>query len=310
MLVMRNGLRKFLFNKFHDTKLYPEDQELRRDVELYHYLFNYAIELQKRILPKKIKYFFKHEPTFFLKLFLKLLLRLWWFIFGLAVFSVIVVAFLILVCHVKINLRTESIKKENRELIIYVPNTGVHEVDSLSMDFYKRHVPKAKFIWFYIYTKQKDWDAFKYRMHFEFETTGLPDSSAYKTRRIMNKQPSQFWGMFQLGESARHSIGDYSTWDQFSTNPERQNGDFLDWMKLLYKDMKPEIDKFEGKFIGGYHITASGILAMTHNVGEDGVRSFLYSNGKTIPTDGDGKNIPKTPGTRFLALGGYNLNLK
>jgi hypothetical protein len=42
---------------------------------------------------------------------------------------------------------------------------------------------------------------------------------------------------------------------------------------------------------------------MAHNVGVEPVREFLRSGGRTIPTDGSGKDA-----TRFLILGGYNLN--
>jgi hypothetical protein len=102
-------------------------------------------------------------------------------------------------------------------------------------------------------------------------------------------------------------VGDYSTWEQFSTNPERQEGDFLEWIRILYGDMSPYIARYSGRFIAGYQITASGIISMVHNVGMKPTISFLRSKGDTIPSDGDGVNTPKRPATRYLSLGGYDL---
>jgi len=159
----------------------------------------------------------------------------------------------------------------------------------------------------------KDWEAFKQAMHYRFETPGLSDSAAYKTRRMTKTKDgklvsSQFWGKYQMGQAARDAchIGSIS-WEEFSTNPELQEATFKIWIRIIYRDMTRYILKYEGRFMDGYQITASGIVAMAHNVGEDATVLFLETGGVTVPSDGDGVTTKKTPATRYLTLGGYNL---
>ena len=150
------GIKSWLFDKLHDINSYPEDQELRRDIEIYDHLLPHLIALQKRILPAKIKYFFKHEPTFFIKFILRILLRVLIWLSGIAALGVVVVAVGVLFFHLKINLKTEPIKVDNRELLIYVPNVGVKETDSLNMVFYKsKSNPKQSLCGYMLVHQQK-----------------------------------------------------------------------------------------------------------------------------------------------------------
>ena len=49
----------------HDKNDYHLDPILKRDVEISDELFQHTIEFQKNLIPRKIKYFFKHDKLFF-----------------------------------------------------------------------------------------------------------------------------------------------------------------------------------------------------------------------------------------------------
>jgi hypothetical protein len=130
---------------------------------------------------------------------------------------------------------------------------------------------------------------------------GIESGGSYSAKR----EGSQYWGKYQMGESARGSIGlGKITWEKWKNNPEIQEAALRLWIDILYQDLKSDIKKYNGKFLSGWSITESGIIAMAHNVGSEPTRKFLYSNGSIIPKDGSGKDA-----TRFLILGGYDLEI-
>jgi hypothetical protein len=118
---------------------------------------------------------------------------------------------------------------------------------------------------------------------------------------------SQYIGLFQMGYSARQSIGLHKiSEEEYLDSPELQKKSMILWLKYLKKELKPEIEKYDGKFVELYYITESGLLAMAHLCGAEGVRQFLRSNGRYIPSDGNGKR-----GTDYLQqYGRYNLELE
>jgi hypothetical protein len=117
---------------------------------------------------------------------------------------------------------------------------------------------------------------------------------------------SQYIGLFQMGVSARKSVGLHKiSEEQYLNSPELQRKSMILWLKFLKKELQPEIEKYDGKFIELYYISESGLLAMAHLCGAEGVKQFIKSNGRNIPVDGNGKR-----GTDYLQqYGRYNLNL-
>ena len=117
---------------------------------------------------------------------------------------------------------------------------------------------------------------------------------------------SQYIGLYQMGNSARRAVGFHRvSEEEYLNSPALQRKAMILWLKYLKKELQPEIDKYDGQFIELYYMSESGILAMAHLCGPEGVRQFIKSNGRYIPTDGNGKR-----GTDYLQqYGRYNLEL-
>jgi hypothetical protein len=110
----------------------------------------------------------------------------------------------------------------------------------------------------------------------------------------------QYWGYWQMGTNARYStgFGGVSKKDYLNSY-DVQKASVIIYLKNNYKILSPYIKKYNNKVIRGYHLTTSGLLAMSHNCGPNGVINFL-ENG-CIPND---SNIEST---RYLTLGNYNV---
>lgn len=287
-------LRKWLNHLLYDKDAFHKDVDLRTKVELLNYFLDQVLELEKQVVPAKIRYFWQNKKIFLARLFAKALLILG--IIG----GILFVAWFFGFRY------TPSTEKKPRYVVLYVTETT-------DTNYVKLHLPMARFVLIYPPDPHKDWEAFKEMMHFKFETAGLSDSAAYKTRRWEvdkkgKKYPSQFWGKYQMGQAARNACGIGTiSWEEFSTNPELQEAAFKTWIRILYRDMTPYINQYSGRTMAGHQLTASGIISMAHNVGEAAVVQFLTTNGGTVPMDGDDINVAKKPATRFLSLGGYNL---
>jgi hypothetical protein len=145
---------------------------------------------------------------------------------------------------------------------------------------------------------KKDWKLYKQKIH-NIESTGS-DSASYYAISTMKDDAGrviEYWGRYQLGPLARKIAGlGNITFDRFASNPEMQEGAFLEWIKFIKILMQPEVIKYSGKFYDGVQITESGIISMTHNAGDAATRAYLSR----------GSNPPG--GVKFLKIGGYNLN--
>lgn len=287
--------RKFINRLLHDKDDFHKDAWLKSKVEIHNYLLDQIIDLEKQIVPAKIRYFWQNKKLFLLRLVFNALI-------------IIVIVGGVLITAWFFGFRYNPIpEKKPRYVVLYVTETT-------DTNYIKSYLPRARFVLIYPPDPHKDWEAYKEKMHSKFETPGYSDADSYKARRMDidpktgKKMPSQFWGRYQLGKSAREAchIGDMP-WEEFSTNPDIQEGAFKTWIRLLYRDMTPYIIRYEGRFIAGHQITASGIISMAHNVGEAPTIKFLRSKGDTIPYDGDGVRTPQNSAVRFLNLGGYNL---
>lgn len=198
-----------------------------------------------------------------------------------------------------IDINFKKVKKvETTQLPIYIPSSGDAKTDSLNILNYKKLYKDAIYITFYLKDPSKNYDKWKFALH-GIESNGW--DNPYEARR----ENSQYWGKYQMSNSARESVGlgEFS-WDKWKSNPEIQEAALKMWIDILYQELKSDIKKYDGQFLNGWAITESGIIAMAHNVGAGATKQFLYSNGANIPKDGSGKDA-----TRFLILGNYNLEI-
>jgi hypothetical protein len=278
----------------HDKNDYHLDPLLKRDVEVSEQLIQSTIRIQKNLIPRKIKYFFANDKLFFVRLLAKYFLKL---VIGLLISGIIVIIVL-LAFGVDINFKKVP-KTDFSKIPVYIPSTGDSDKDLQTILFYKRNFNKeANYIIFYPKDPSKNFKKWKEALH-GLESGNLPNP--YEARR----EGSQYWGKYQMGQSARDAIGlGKITWVKWKSNPELQEAALRLWIDILYQDLRNDIKRYDGKFLNGWAITESGIIAMAHNVGSEPTRQFLYSGGMNIPSDGSGRQA-----TRFLILGGYDLEI-
>ena len=93
-----------------------------------------------------------------------------------------------------------------------------------------------------------------------------------------------------------------SKFKTFLNSPEKQDMAIIRYMQLTWLHIENEgWNKYIGKTMAGVKITELGLIAACHLVGRDNVKTFLTSNGKVIPTDG---NNPPQPLTKYLGDSG------
>ena len=275
----------------HDKNDYHLDPTLKYEAEISDELLQKTIKFQKYLIPKKIKYLFTYDKLFFVRLFAKILFQ----------FSIIaLIIFLLYTVGIDINfnkIQKKVQKVDYSSFPIYIPSSGNVKSDSINILKYKELYNKnTNIIIFYSKDITKNYDQWKQKLS-SIESDGL-----YEARR----ENSQYWGKYQMGTDARKLIGlGNIDWNKWKSNPELQEAALRLWIDILYQDLKPDIEKYDGRFLNGWAITESGIIAMAHNVGSEPVRQFLYSKGLKIPKDGSGYDA-----TRFLILGNYDLEFK
>jgi hypothetical protein len=286
---------KRLNNILHDKNDYHMDPTLQRDSEIADELLHSTIKYQKNLISRKVKYFFSYDKMFFLRLLARWTIKLSLLLIGLFIVSFTVITLFDLDINVK-----KIPKMENyTNFPIYIESTGDYIEDSILIEKYKiKYTSEASYIIFYPEDNSKDFDEWKKRLH------GI-ESGGWKNPYEARRPGSQYWGKYQMGTSARKSIKMESmTWEEWKNNPEVQEAAMRMWVDILYDLLESYIIKYNGKFLNGWSITESGIIAMAHNVGPEPVKEFLNSGGKKVPNDGSGK-----PATRFLILGNYDLEI-
>jgi hypothetical protein len=279
----------------HDKNDYHLDPSLKNDVELSDYFLQKTLELQKSIIIRKIRYFYKYDKFIFARIALKYLLRT---LIGVIIIGVLALLS-IYVFNIDIDFR--KIQKEPvRNIPVYIPATGDAEKDSLNILYYKENLNKdAEYILFYLKDPSRNFKTWA-------EALSKIESGGYENQYEARREGSQYWGKYQMGTDARKTVKmERYTWEEFKSNPELQEVALKLWVQSLKEDLKYSIKKYDGMFLNGWFITESGIIAMAHNVGVEPTSEFLSSGGKSIPVDGSGK-----PATRFLVLGNYNLDLE
>ncbi len=113
-----------------------------------------------------------------------------------------------------------------------------------------------------------------------------------------------YMGKYQFGKLALKSIGITDS-KSFLNNPLIQEKAFDALVSKNKWILREEIERFDGKKIGGITITESGILAAAHLGGAGSVRRFLRSNGLNGFNDGFGTSIK----TYLKKFSGYDVSL-
>ena len=98
-------------------------------------------------------------------------------------------------------------------------------------------------------------------------------------------------GRYQFGASTLEWVGVDSSKD-FLNSPALQEKAFDALVAKNKFALRKYINTFEGKTIGGFKVTESGLIAAAHLCGVGNVMKFLDSGGEYIFTDGN--NVPLT----------------
>jgi hypothetical protein len=281
---------KILHYLLKDKQNYHKDAILKARWESYKFILNYVKRESFSILKYKLIYFLTYKKLSTLKRLL----------FGLSViillyFSVYFVSKYIINYF---GWNIEKIIKPVTKITEYVPDTILIEkrIQSLSktLDISKHEINKKfDFIVFYTVDSTKTFKRY-------LELLGEIESGNEYTKR---RTGSQYLGRWQMGDDARRTVGfNNISYEKFLNTPEIQDAAVVLYMKHNYNYMKPYLIKYDNKIIRGYHLTISGLIAMSHNCGADAVIQWLKRNcAEPVPRDGNGSS------DRFLTLGNYNL---
>lgn len=99
-----------------------------------------------------------------------------------------------------------------------------------------------------------------------------------------------YLGKYQFGAETLKLIGIYSP-NSFLNNPELQEKAFIANASRNKWILRKDIERFEGKLIGGVKVTESGIIAAAHLAGPGSVKKFLRSYGKDNFADAYGSTV-------------------
>jgi hypothetical protein len=279
---------KKCINKFLGKCDFSEDLELKTLNEEYHYFSGAERKLFVKVYKRNIEYFIKCKKLYLAKLLLVII--------SVVIASVIFIGSILLTLDymgiINVHISRPTPKKEI-QFTVYIPDT-----DTLAqIECQKR---KIKYIIMFLPDPNKNWILFKKRFQ-NIESHGLSNERSYYALN------GEYWGRYQLGTLARKvsNINENTTWQEFSSNPDLQEGAFLSWIRYIKILMQKDIDRYGGNhgtyFMNGIQITESGIIALAHNAGCTAAHNFLINNGTTMS--------PQSIPMKFLKIGGYNLNI-
>jgi len=267
-------MKKFL-NRFLNKKSnFTEDEKLKAMNEQFYYLMTEEKRLLNHIVKANISYFFKYKKMYLAKLLLVIFTYL-------SIFCGIIFAGLFTLDYFNVISISKAVPKVEPKITIYLPDTDVANIAKLSKQF--------NVVIFFAPDPKKDWKKYKASVA-QIESRG-----DYKAR------DGQYWGKYQLGEQARALSGlGKMTFEEFASNPELQEGAFLAWIRFLQQEAnRMKLYRYYGKFMDGVQLTESGVVSMSHNAGIGATQQYLARGGGNPPG-----------GTKFLKLGGYDLNLE
>ncbi|XLS30881.1 peptidoglycan-binding protein LysM [Flavobacteriaceae bacterium M23B6Z8] len=99
-----------------------------------------------------------------------------------------------------------------------------------------------------------------------------------------------YMGKYQFGASTLQLLGVYNS-HVFMSNPALQEKAFIANTARNKWILRRDIKRFVGKYMNGFKVTESGILAAAHLAGAGNVKKYLRSYGKTGFEDANGASI-------------------
>lgn len=267
-----------------DKKNYHKDEELAVKWDTYLFFLTRVRQMSWYLLKEKFIYFLKYKKLYLLRVLLILTFLLSIFIFG-----------------GKYILENNSFFEVKRIVANKTVDT-IYVPDSIPLNNYIKRISKTLSI------NEKELASKLYFVtYYSEDTTKNADKflemlSELESRKNFKAENNVYWGGWQMGPAARSSAGFGGvTKKEFLGSYEVQRAAVIIYLKRNYTVLKPYLNKYNNKIIRGYHLTLSGMLAMSHNCGAGGVISFLNSGCTYIPHDG---NIAST---NYLTLGNYNI---
>lgn len=275
-------MKKFINKFLKDKNDFHRDIDLRAINDSYAYILNEERKLLTYMVRENLRYFFRYKKLYMSKVFVV-------FLGYLSIVGLFIGIGLFTLDYFGVVRISKPLPRAERQFVVYVPDT-----DTLAqMECQKR---KIKYITMFLPDSKKNWKTYKKRFQ-QIEAKGMSDINSYFALS------GQYWGRYQMGNDARAAVGlGNVTWKEYSTNPDMQEGAFLAWIRLLKKDLQPEINRYTGAVMNNVQLTESGIIALGHNMGSGGCRAFLRSNGTTVPING----IPMA----FVKIGGYKIDVE
>lgn len=121
---------------------------------------------------------------------------------------------------------------------------------------------------------------------------GFKEALAFKESRgdYFTVNTLGYLGKYQFGSETLKLLGIYNP-DHFLYNPELQEKAFIANAKRNKWVLRKDIERFNGKVIGGVQVTESGILAAAHLAGPGSVKKFLRSYGSENFEDAYGSSV-------------------
>lgn len=266
----------------NDKKNYHRDEELSRSWEIYTYYLDQIRKMSWYLIKMKLFYFIRYK-----KLYIFRVLSIFTILFALAFYGG------------KYIIENNSFFTVKR-VVTNSPLDTIYVPDSISIEEYQRRIMrissvsedemKSKLAFVTYYTLDTNKTAEKW----------LKRLAYLESKNNLDAINDQYWGMWQMGPSARKSVGFGGvSQKEYLASYEVQRASVIIYLKNNYRILKPYIMKYDNKMFRGHHLTMSGMLAMSHNCGPQGVINFL--NNGYVPLDG-GK-----PSTRYLSLGNYDV---
>lgn len=102
-------------------------------------------------------------------------------------------------------------------------------------------------------------------------------------------------GKYQFSPGTVRALGFKVSQKEFLRNPQLQDSVMFAYMKANHDELKPIINKYNGKTVNGIKITRAGILAGAHFAGTSGVTAYLRGQNGNF-TDARGTTITKYMG--------------
>lgn len=100
-------------------------------------------------------------------------------------------------------------------------------------------------------------------------------------------------GKYQFNPKTVKALGFDVTREEFLNNPQLQDQVMMAYIRANHQDLKPVIDRYNGKYVKGIKITRASILAGAHFAGSGGVVRYLNSDDQVGTVDARGTTLKK-----------------